>query len=78
PPSASTFHAILVHHYRSGPETGGRPALGRFEREAPNLLGQMDFKGRTQLVSGLWCHPLTISDDHSRFAVGAGFEPDGE
>ncbi|TAT82073.1 IS481 family transposase [Rhizobium ruizarguesonis] len=70
PPSASTVHAILVRHDRIGPETGGRPALGRFEREAPNLLWQMDFKGRTQLVSGLWCYPLTIIDDHSRFAVG--------
>ncbi|MGO7668366.1 IS481 family transposase, partial [Rhizobium ruizarguesonis] len=55
---------------RIGPETGGRTGLGRFEREAPNLLWQMDFQGRTQLVSGLWCHPLTIIADHSRFAVG--------
>ncbi|ARM10871.1 IS481 family insertion sequence transposase protein [Rhizobium phaseoli Brasil 5] len=70
PPSASTVHAILVRHDRIGPQMGGQPALGRFEREAPNLLWQMDFKGRTQLVSGLWCHPLTVIDDHSRFAVG--------
>jgi transposase InsO family protein len=70
PPSASTVHAILVRHDRIMPQRGGQPALGRFEREAPNLLWQMDFKGRTQLVSGLWCHPLTIIDDHSRFAVG--------
>lgn len=70
PPAASTVHAILVRHDRIGPQMGGQPALGRFEREAPNLLWQMDFKGRTQLVSGLWCHPLTIIDDHSRFAVG--------
>jgi transposase InsO family protein len=70
PPAASTVHAILVRHDRIEPQVGGRPALGRFEREAPNLLWQMDFKGRTQLVSGIWCHPLTIIDDHSRFAVG--------
>jgi transposase InsO family protein len=70
PPSASTVHAILSRHDRVEPRTGGHAALGRFEREAPNLLWQMDFKGRTQLVSGLWCHPLTIIDDHSRFAVG--------
>jgi transposase InsO family protein len=29
----------------------------------------MDFKGRTQLACGAWCHPLTVIDDHSRFAV---------
>jgi len=70
PPAASTVHAILSRNDRIGPRKGGMPALGRFEREAPNLLWQMDFKGRTQLVCGLWCHPLTIIDDHSRFAVG--------
>lgn len=70
PPAASTVHAILVRHERIRPSLGGQPALGRFEREAPNLLWQMDFKGRTQLVSGLWCHPLTLIDDHSRYAIG--------
>lgn len=29
----------------------------------------MDFKGRTQMSCGNWCYPLTIIDDHSRFAV---------
>lgn len=29
----------------------------------------MDFKGRTQLTAGTWCHPLTVIDDHSRFAI---------
>ncbi|MGO7815486.1 hypothetical protein ACC674_38795, partial [Rhizobium ruizarguesonis] len=45
-------HAILVRHDRIGPETGGGEAIGRFAREAPNPLWQMDFQGRTQLVSG--------------------------
>ena len=30
----------------------------------------MDFKGRVRLGSGAWLHPLTVIDDHSRFAVG--------
>lgn len=70
PPCASTVHAILVRHDRISPQAGNHIAPGRFEREAPNLLWQMDFKGRIRLASGLWCHPLTVIDDHSRFAVG--------
>jgi transposase InsO family protein len=47
------------------------PANKRFEHEAPNLLWQMDFKGHIALTDGRAgrCHPLTILDDHSRFAV---------
>ena len=29
----------------------------------------MDFKGHVALLSGLRCHPLTILDDHSRYAL---------
>lgn len=68
-PVASTVHAILTRHGRIAPQAASRAAPGRFEREAPNLLWQMDFKGRTQLTSGDWCHPLTVIDDHSRFAI---------
>jgi putative transposase len=35
---------------------------------APNRLWQMDFKGWVTLTGGERCHPLTIVDDHSRFA----------
>ena len=70
PPSASTVHAILARHGRIDPDARHDMAPGRFEREAPNLLWQMDFKGRMQLACGSWCHPLTIIDDHSRFAIG--------
>ncbi len=45
------------------------PAPGRFERSAPNELGQMDSKGKYPLRDGE-CHPLSILDDHSRYAVG--------
>lgn len=44
-------------------------AVKRFEREAPNELWQVDFKGPLSLAEGP-CHPLSIIDDHSRFAVG--------
>jgi len=47
----------------------GQRVWQRFERAAPNELWQMDFKGHLPLVSRLRCHPLTVLDDHSRFAV---------
>src|SRR4029453_10245408 len=43
----------------------------RFERALPNQLWQMDFKGHVPLGQGAGRpHPLTILDDHSRFAIG--------
>lgn len=70
PPALSTTHAILRRNGRVEP-LGGTPGqpYQRFEREAPNLLWQMDFKGRVALTGGGACHPLTIVDDHSRYAV---------
>lgn len=41
----------------------------RFEREEPNQLWQMDFKGWSGLQRGCSCQPLSIVDDHSRYAV---------
>jgi hypothetical protein len=60
----------LRRHGRVGPPVGhpGQPYL-RFEKPAPNLLWQMDFKGHVPLSNGRACHPLTMIDDHSRYAV---------
>lgn len=69
PPCVSTVHAVLTRHDRIDPQTKDRMAGGHFERAAPNLLWQMDFKGRTRMACGNWCYPLTIIDDHSRFAI---------
>ena len=69
PPAASTVHAVLSRHGCIAPESPGG-AYGTFERGAPNALWQMDFKGRVRLGCGQWLHPLTVIDDHSRFAVG--------
>ncbi|MFZ1990331.1 MAG: IS481 family transposase [Alphaproteobacteria bacterium] len=67
-PASSTVHRILVRHQRIAPAAGACTALQRFEKAAPNQLWQMDFKGRVQLKRG-WCHPLTVIDDHSRYAL---------
>jgi len=70
PPADSTVHAILVRHGRIAPPAGtlGQP-YQRFEKDAPNLLWQMDFKGWVELANGMRCHPLTMVDDHSRYAL---------
>jgi transposase InsO family protein len=69
-PAVSTVHAILRRHGRVAPPSGrpGQP-YQRFERERPNELWQMDFKGHRPLGDGASCHPLTMIDDHSRFAL---------
>ena len=69
-PAVSTVHAILRRHGRVVAPAGrpGEP-YRRFEKEAPNLLWQMDFKGHMPLADGSSCHPLTMVDDHSRFAL---------
>jgi len=68
--AVSTVHAILRRHGRVAPPAGrpGQP-YQRFERERPNELWQMDFKGHRRLGDGASCHPLTMVDDHSRFAL---------
>jgi transposase InsO family protein len=69
-PATSTIHAILLRNGRVPPPVGtpGEP-YHRFEKSAPNLLWQMDFKGHMPLGDRTNCHPLTIIDDHSRYAV---------
>lgn len=69
-PAGSTITEVLRRHGLL--ETDGRPAprpFKRFERERPNELWQMDFKGHFALANGGRCHPLTVLDDHSRFSV---------
>ncbi|HEV2828268.1 MAG TPA: IS481 family transposase [Pyrinomonadaceae bacterium] len=69
-PSPSTITSILHRHQLVTKEEGlKRKALIRFEHPHPNDLWQMDFKGDFALGPGR-CYPLTVLDDHSRFAVG--------
>ena len=69
-PSASTITAILRRHGRLDDDDAAKHrAVQRFEHAAPNDLWQMDFKGHFALAAGR-CHPLTVLDDHSRFALG--------
>jgi transposase InsO family protein len=45
-------------------------AFQRFEKEHPNELWQMDFKGHFPTTEDGHCHPLTVLDDCSRFLLG--------
>lgn len=69
PPSAGAITAALHRNSRIAPEESGKhDPMHRFERQRPNELWQMDFKGDFRTATGR-CYPLTIIDDHSRFAV---------
>lgn len=69
-PSPSTITAILRRHGRlEAAESSKHRPWCRFEHETPNRLWQMDFKGHFALSRGGRCHPLTLLDDHSRYAL---------
>jgi transposase InsO family protein len=69
-PAPSTITAILRRQgCLDGPRAGLPRDWQRFEHPAPNDLWQMDFKGHFGLTGGGRCHPLTVLDDHSRYAL---------
>jgi hypothetical protein len=63
----STIHRILLRHNLVRPEDQQRSALQRFERERPNELWQMDFKGPRGWPQPVG--PLSVLDDHSRYLI---------
>src|SRR6202049_4413723 len=68
-PAPSTITQILRRHGRLEERQSEHPGpYQRFEREQPNELWQMDFKGDFATGRGR-CHPLTVVDDHSRYAL---------
>jgi len=68
-PSTSAITTVLHRHGLVGEDESRKHcAFVRFERAAPNELWQMDFKGHFATAAGR-CHPLTMLDDHSRFAL---------
>lgn len=69
-PSASTVTVILERHGLLLHDEKVRRPFQRFEAAFPNDLWQMDYKGHFALARGGRCHPLTVLDDHARFALG--------
>ena len=64
----ATIHRILQRHGMILPHNQHRPALKRFQREQPNQLWQIDFKGLAKNLSK-GCAPLSMLDDCSRFCL---------
>jgi transposase InsO family protein len=67
-PAPSTITAILRRHDLLVADSPPRDFV-RFEHPIPNALWQMDFMGHRALAEGR-VHPLSLLDDHSRFALG--------
>ena len=65
----ATINRILKRKDLIHPKDSHRLAVKRFEREHPNQLWQMDFKGDYPSDNGR-CYPLSVLDDHSRYVVG--------
>ena len=68
-PAASTITGIKRRQGLISPDRSdkSKPFI-RFEHDTPNKLLQLDFKGHFAIGAGR-CHPLTLIDDHSRYAV---------
>jgi transposase InsO family protein len=62
-----TVHRVLLRHNLVRLQDRHRPATKRFARSRPNQLWQMDFKGPVGWDAPVG--PLSILDDHSRYAV---------
>ena len=68
-PAPSTITDILRRHGLLAAQADAPRRWQRFEHAAPNDLWQLDFMGHLPLGNGGRVHPLTLVDDHSRFAV---------
>lgn len=69
-PAASTINDILKRNgCISEAASEQHTPWKRFERDRPNALWQMDYKGHFGMTNGRRCHGLTILDDHSRFSL---------
>jgi transposase InsO family protein len=66
--SPSTITSILHRHGLLAPDPERPRAWQSFERDAPNELWQLDFMGDLPYARGR-VHPLTLLDDHARFAL---------
>ena len=65
--TSSTVHRILLRYDLVREQDSHSQATGRFERERPNELWQMDFKGPKNWPGKTG--PLSVIDDHSRYAI---------
>ena len=62
-----TVHRVLLRHGLVLDRERRRQATGHFQRQQPNELWQMDFKGQKGCEAAIG--PLSVLDDHSRYLV---------
>lgn len=71
-PSISTVNAVFKRNNLITLEASlAATPNKRFEKEAPNVMWQVDFKGCYVMGDGQRCHSLSLIDDHSRFCLCA-------
>lgn len=68
--AARTIDRIIAREGLTRADVSPAAAPRRFTYAAPNDLWQMDAKGHYPIRPSRRCHPLSILDDHSRYAVG--------
>jgi len=69
-PAQSTICEILKRNGMVTPEDSeAHTPCKRFEKEHPNDMWQVDFKGDFGLLNSVRCYPLTVLDDCSRFSI---------
>ena len=64
-----TVHRVLLRYGLIWNREQRHTATKRFEREAPNQLWQMDFKGQKGSAKQASTGPLSVLDDHSRYLI---------
>ena len=69
-PCKNTITKILKRNGLISPDRSKQSeGFTRFEHDYPNELWQMDYKGYFRLLNKEICHPLTITDDYSRYNI---------
>jgi len=73
-PARSTVAAILkgegLVKERRRRRRHTHPGKPKTSVTAPNELWTADFKGEFKTLDGVWCYPLTVADEFSRFILG--------
>lgn len=73
-PSVATFSAILERNGRVAHKrrhrSSGHPGKPSCAPDEPNLVWSADFKGQFRTRDGIYCYPLTVTDNCSRYLLG--------
>lgn len=73
-PAASTAGALFTRHGLTETRPRRRrhehPGASTLVAESPNALWSADFKGQFPTRDGMYCYPLTVTDNFSRYLLG--------